>query len=417
MWQRFKNLYHFAIALISNFKNGFPSRKLKVIGVTGTDGKTTTVYLIFHILSFVGYNTSMISSVGARIDGKDYDVGFHVTTPSSWQLQAFIKKIKDLITNSSQKNFLVLEVTSHALDQKRTWGINYEIGVITNVTNEHLDYHKTYENYVNTKAKLFKNAKKIVLNKDDKSFEIIKKLDYVKNKKIITYSLNLKADFNLKSTDFKAKITGDFNKYNILAAYAVCKELGIDESLIKKAINIFELPIGRMERVYKKEFSIIVDFAHTPNALKNALSVVSKETKGRVIHVFGSAGERDTEKRSEMGKMSSLFSDIIILTAEDPRSESVDMINSEIEKGLKKHFKLVNTKNYQDNRKNKNIYFKINDRKEAINFAVSIAKKGDVIITTGKSHEKSMNYGKGEEPWNEYEAVKNAIKNKAVDKE
>lgn len=202
-----------------------------------------------------------------------------------------------------------------------------------------------------------------------------------------------------------------------MAAYAVCKELGIDEFLIKKAISIFELPIGRMERVYKKEFSIIVDFAHTPNALKNALFAVSKETKGRIIHVFGSAGERDAEKRPEMGKMSSLFSDIIILTAEDPRSESIDVINSEIEKGIKRKFKLIDNKNYQDSRKNKNIYFKISDRREAINFAVSIAKKGDVVITTGKSHEKSMNYGKGEEPWNEYEAVKSAIKNRTGDKE
>src|SRR3989344_4592910 len=157
MWQRIKNIYHLFNAFLANVWFGFPSRHLTVIGVTGTDGKTTTTSLIYHILHESGYNTSMISSVGAIIGGKKYDVGFHVTTPSPWALQKFIRKTIDV-----GSKYLVLETTSHALDQHRVFGINYDVGVLTNVTHEHLDYHKTYENYARTKAKLLKMAKKAI---------------------------------------------------------------------------------------------------------------------------------------------------------------------------------------------------------------------------------------------------------------
>jgi len=402
MIQRLKNYFHLLIALTANFWFGFPSRKMTVIGVTGTDGKTTTVNLIYHILNKSGFNASMISSVGAIINNKKYDVGFHVTSPSSWSLQRFIK----MINRNKDKNVLIIEVTSHALDQYRTWGIKFDIAVITNITREHLDYHKTYENYVKTKTKLLKNAKITIANRDDESYKFLSKIDF---KKLITYGLAKDAQVNLSTLDFQINLPGEFNKYNCLAAVAVAREIGIPMVKIRDAVSGFKLPEGRMDEIYKNSFSYIIDFAHTPNSFLQLLSSIRPDVKGRIIHVFGSAGKRDKSKRPLMGEISSKFSDVIILTAEDPRDESVSDISSDIEKGFEKEFTWINYKNYNQNGKRQKIYFKINDRKEAINFAVSIVSKGDLIISTGKGHEQSMNYGKEEEPWSEYKIAIEAI--------
>jgi UDP-N-acetylmuramoyl-L-alanyl-D-glutamate--2,6-diaminopimelate ligase len=415
MWQDIKNIYHLLQAVGANLWFRFPSRRLRVIGVTGTDGKTTTSSLIYHILNESGNNVSMISSVGAKIGGKDYDIGFHVTTPSTWQLQGFISKIRKTVRPGAE-NFLVLELTSHAIHQWRAWGVDFEIGVLTNITNEHLDYHKTYDNYVKTKFDLLIHSKIGILNKDDKSYEVISSLKEFKDRKgWTTYAMKSSADFTPTVFSFKSNLPGEFNDYNTLAAIAVCKKLGIEDEKIRKAIETFVLPIGRAEQVYRKDFTIMVDFAHTPNALKSILSSIKESVKGRVIHVFGSAGERDALKRPKMGQVSSKYADIIVLTAEDPRKESVDEINNQIEKGINEKFKLEAMEGYQDKKDNKKIYFKINDRTEAIRFAISIAKRGDFVICTGKSHEKSMNLGKGEESWNEYEAVKAAIQQRIGD--
>ncbi|MBI1919146.1 UDP-N-acetylmuramoyl-L-alanyl-D-glutamate--2,6-diaminopimelate ligase, partial [Candidatus Microgenomates bacterium] len=216
---------------------------------------------------------------------------------------------------------------------------------------------------------------------------------HLKSQNFITYGLKNNSDVNPKSFPFKTKLMGEFNKYNILAAAAAARTLGIKDQVIKKAIASFQLPVGRMEVVYNGAFMVIIDFAHTPNALEQVLSTVKKNTKGRLIHVFGSAGERDFQKRPEMGRVSGKYADIIILTAEDPRSESVDKIIEEIESGIKKSGVL-----------------RVQNRQEAINTAIKMAKKGDVVLLTGKGHEQSMNYGRGEEPWSEHEAVKQALK-------
>jgi len=446
MWQRIKNVYHLCNAFLANVWYGFPSRKLTVIGVTGTDGKTTTVSLIYHILYTAGHNASMISSVGAVIGGKEYDVGFHVTTPSPWALQRFIKKAasvaRDSVAPSSHPmssvasslraldgtpssrttprsknakapstfNYLVLETTSHAIDQNRIWGITFDIGVLTNVTHEHLDYHKTYENYVKTKTKLLNIAKVAVVNRDENSFTLVKSeirnpkseinsKPQFKTQKFITYGLNSNSDINPKNFSFKTKLIGEFNRYNILAAIAACRELGIDDKTLREAIESFEAPIGRGEIVYKNSFTVMIDFAHTPNAFDKILSSIRPEVKGKLIHVFGSAGERDASKRPLMGKISAKYADIIVLTAEDPRSESVDKIIREIELGVMN----------QESRIKDGRLFKIPDRQEAITTAIKMAKKGDFVLITGKSHEKSMNYGNGEEPWDEFGAVREAL--------
>jgi len=417
---------------LANVWFGFPSRKLIVIGVTGTDGKTTTASLIYHILHTAGYNASMISSVGAVIGGKPYDVGFHVTTPSPWALQRFISlchpelvsgskspraEMPKQVRHDNKDHYLVLETTSHAIDQNRIWGIPFDIGVLTNVTHEHLDYHKTYENYVKTKAKLLKMARVAVVNRDDISYELISNIKnqisntHSKNKKWVTYGLRDDSDVNPQKFPFKSTLIGEFNKYNVLAAVAVCRSLGVDDKTIRNAITSFDPPIGREEIVYENDFTVMVDFAHTPNAYDAILSSIKSNIKFRLIHMFGVAGERDASKRPLMGKASAKYSDIIILTAEDPRSESVEKIMNEIESGIK----IPNSK-FQIPNKSKIQIFKIPNRQEAITAAIKMARRGDFVLITGKSHEKSMNYGKGEEPWDEFGAVSRALSVRRDDK-
>ncbi len=398
MRQTIKNFYHLLVASLANLWLGFPSRNLIVIGVTGTDGKTTTTSLIHHILKSSGLNSSMISSIGAEINGKKYPLPPHMTTLPPFSLQKFIKKA----AGQKTKNYLVLEVTSHSLDQFRVFGINFEIGIITNVTSEHLDYHRTYENYVKTKTKLLRMSKIAVLNEDDESFAVIRKeLDKIvsKKSKIITYGLHKSSDINPIDFRYKSKLIGHFNKYNILAGIAVCISLGIKKEKIIDAVGKFNPPMGRQDVVYDNNFIVMIDFAHTPNSFREILSALRKKVKGRIIHVFGSAGQRDTLKRPEMGKISSEFCDIVIVTSEDPRSENIEKIIDEVISGIK---------NNQDRIK-KSTLFRIPNRQEAITEAIRMAKKNDMVLLTGKSHEKSMNYGAGERPWDEYEAVKKAL--------
>ncbi len=397
MWQKTKNVYHLLVAFVANTWFNFPGKKLTVIGITGTDGKTTTVNLIYHILHEAKLNVSVISTVGATIHGKTLPLGFHVTTPSSIKLIKFLKQAVDNL-HAEKQNYLVLEVTSHSLDQHRVWGIPFTVGGITNVTHEHLDYHKTYKNYVKTKAKLLQRAKTAIVNVDDASFTLLKPL--LENKKYVTYGIKNKADITPKTFPFKTNLPGEYNKYNILLAAAVCKQLGVSDEKIKKAIATYSPPIGRTEIVYNKDFTVMIDFAHTPNAFEQLLPAIKPQVTGRLIHVFGSAGLRDAKKRPLMGKASGEYADIIVLTAEDPRSESVEDIMAQIESGI------------DEKRKKEIQIIKVPRREDAIEKAISLAKKGDFVLLTGKAHEKSMNYGHGEEPWSEHEAVKKAVENK-----
>jgi UDP-N-acetylmuramoyl-L-alanyl-D-glutamate--2,6-diaminopimelate ligase len=401
MWQKIKNIYHLFCAIIANIYFGFPGKKLIVIGVTGTDGKTTTVNLIYHILKTSHISVSMISTIGAIIHGKKLPLGFHVTTPSSWKLQKFLK---DAVTKYRRQNYLVLEVTSHAIDQYRIWGIPFTISVLTNITSEHLDYHNDYKTYAKTKAILLKNARIAIINKDDISYNIIQQeLKSSATVMVKSYSLSTKADVTTRDVPVEKSFLGDINSYNLLAAVSVCKVLQIKDKYIKKGIETFQLPVGRQEIVFNKNFTIMIDFAHTPYAFHTLLSSLRPKIKGRLIHVFGSAGLRDKSKRPEMGKISSLFSDIMILTAEDPRTEDVNTIIEEIQNGI------------SPERKNKITVCTLSNRQEAITKAISLAKKDDFIVITGKAHEQTMNYGNGEEQWNEYKAVKKSLQVCGVD--
>lgn len=394
MWQKIKNIYHLVIAIMANFYFQFPGKKITVIGVTGTDGKTTTALMVNHILKISNKKTANLTSLGADIGGKEVvDTGFHVTTPSPFALQRLIKKAVDL-----NSEYFVLEITSHAIDQFRVWGIPVKISILTNISNEHLDYHKTYENYANTKFKLLESSEIAILNKKDRSYDYFeKKKKLGKVKKLITYSLEKGSDFTESTFDLESKeIIGKFNKLNALSAAVCCLELGINKTHINKAINSFKMPIGRFDFVYNKNYSVLIDFAHTPKAFGEVLSTIRPDIKGKIIHVFGSAGERDSEKRPLLGKVSSKYSDIVILTAEDPRSEELSKIIDEIGVGVNKKTELL----------------KIDDRISAIKTAIDMAEPGDLVLITGKSHEKSMVYRDEEVAWDEYAVVRKAIKEK-----
>ena len=402
MWQKIKNVYHLLRAFTACIYFGFPSKKLTVIGVTGTDGKTTTSHMIYEILKLAGKKVSLISSIHAQIDEKLYDTGFHVTTPDPVALQKFLKKLVD-----SNSEYLVLEVTSHGLDQNRVFGIDFNFAVLTNITHEHLDYHMSFENYLLVKARLFQGARVSILNLDDPSFSKIKKLA---NGKVITYSIDKKANFTSLNFPLKLKISGDYNLSNALCAAALATQTGISKRIIIKALNNFQGVKGRMEEVdMGQDYQVIVDFAHTPNGLKQALKSLrsrGEDQGARIIAVFGAAGERDKLKRPKMGKIAAGYADICVLTAEDPRSERVEDICWQIAQGLVKSGK-----------KEGSGFYKIYDRQKAIEFAVKLAKPGDIVVCFGKSHEKSMCFGKKEYPWDEFKTVEWLIAKKANEKE
>lgn len=390
MIRKLKNFGHLCLALTANLWYGFPSRKIKVIGVTGTDGKTTTTHLIYEILKNAGKRVSMVSTVYAKVGDCEYDTGLHTTTPSYFLIQKLLQKAV-----KNQDEYFVLETTSHGIDQNRVWGINYKVGVITNITHEHLDYHPSYTDYLKTKAKLLLNSQIAVINRDDNSFDLLKKELINNNKKYLTYGLKNKADYSYDSQKIVASIA-EYNNYNFLAAYSVSRYLDIDEKEIINTFKQFVLPPGRLETVFNKKFKVIVDFAHTPNAIAVLLQFLRKQTKGRLIHVFGSAGLRDASKRPLMGKASSEYSDIIILTEEDYRTEDPLVITKSIISGFGS--KKVD-------------YQVIINREEAVKKALSLAQPNDVIVITGKAHEKSLCRGKTEYPWNDIETVKRLTKN------
>lgn len=389
------------VAVLANLYYGFPSKKIKVIGVTGTDGKTTTTSLIYHILTQSGKKASMVSTVYAKVGAKEYDTGFHVSTPHSFTVQRFLK---ESVENGDE--YFILETTSHGLDQNRIWGVEFLVGVLTNITHEHLDYHKTYENYVKAKAKLLQMAKTRIINRDDMSF---KKLVQYMNGNIVSYGLR-NGDVKF---DISKKIgipLPEFNKYNFLAAYAACQTLGLSDEEIYSAMKSFKMPPGRMEIIQNEPFTVIVDFAHTPHSTKVALEAVHEsylKGDGRLIHVFGCAAKRDEAKRPMMGRESGKRSDFVIITEEDYRDEDPDKIAHEVAKGLEEcEFTEVDADNFGRKRRT---YAIIHDRKEAIEKAISVAQPGDVIITTGKGHEKSLARGKTEHHWDEQQSVRDAL--------
>lgn len=401
-------LWHFPIAWFAAFKYGFSANKLILIGVTGTDGKTTTTYIINHILKSTGYKTVMISSVLAEICGEPSDTGFHVTSPHPLSVQKYLSQA---VKNGA--SYGVLEVTSHAMDQHRFAGCNFKYGVVTNIRPDHLDYHKTYSNYLNSKAKLLLGANLAVINRDDQSFSKLREI--LASQDVVTYSIKGQADITgtiINRSRVPASLPGDYNLSNILAATAVVNKIGISIDEVNKCLPFFKPVPGRFNELdVKKDFRVVVDFAHTPHALLALLTELQKQSKARIIAVFGCAAERG-RKRREMGLVSGELADVTIITSEDPRFEGVERISVEIASWADKAgAEEVSSEQLKVNsNKDKHVFARIPDRQDAINTAVDIAEPGDVIALCGKGHEQSMNYEGVEYPWDEFKAVKKALK-------
>jgi len=331
----------------------------------------------------------MVSTVNSVIGGKSKDIGFHVTSPDPLMVQKFTKAAK-----KAGDEYLVLEVTSHALDQHRFRGIRFSVGVITNITHEHLDYHKSFENYFSTKVNLLKKVKFAIVNQN-----LREKVKEKTKGKIITFGLN-SGDFNQQEIKLKLKIPGDYNIENALAALSCAFVLDIDRKVAQRILERFSGLAGRMEFIKNNRgVKVIIDFAHTPNGLEQALNSLKTEKKGRLISIIGAEGFRDEQKRAMMGEIAKRLSDICIVAPVDPRGQ-LDVINKQITEGAKK----------SGAREGQN-FFIINDRQEAINFAIQkLARKDDIIGIFGKGHENSMNMdGKKELPWSDKEAVDKAL--------
>ena len=416
MPQTFKNYYHLLVAFGAALFYRFPARRLQVIGVTGTDGKTTTVHLIYHLLRESGQKVSMISTVAAKIGDKEYTTGLHVTTPSSFRVQRYLRQMV-----SAGSRLAVIEMTSHGLDQNRVAFIPVHTAVVTNVTHEHLDYHKNFEAYIASKAKILREPKFRILNVDDPSFDKLRlagsgllstfgtkeSADYrVSNISETAGGVNFKIGYKDKqkkkqTIEVELAVLGRFNAYNAAAATAAVRSMGVEPELFVDSFKSFIPVQGRMQLLDEgQDFFCIVDFAHTPAALAAALKSLQKYTHKRLISVFGAAGERDKLKRGAMGKVSTEFADLSIFTSEDPRHEDPKEIIEQIALGAGSAGGAVNQ-----------TFWKIPDRAEAINLAVrNLAKKGDMVIIFGKGHETSMNIDGKEFAWSDEEVARKALR-------
>lgn len=373
-----------ALAIMSSNYFGNPKDKLKIIGITGTNGKTTSAFIIKSILEKAGFMTGLIGTIANYIGNKKVDAVR--TTPESYELHELFKNMVD-----AGVEYCVMEVSSHSLELDRVYGIQFEEGIFTNLTRDHLDFHKTFENYYNAKFKLFERSNHSIINLDDPyGANIVKDIEErgVKTK-VSTFSIEKESDFkafeikshsngsefkvNLESIEeFSINIPGEYNIYNSLGCIICAYNLNIPMDKIKEGLSDVVIP-GRCELVAKEKnlpYSIIIDYAHTPDGLENILSTVKAFTKNRMISVFGCGGDRDKVKRPQMGKIGCELSDIAIITSDNPRSEEpMDIIND-----------IVKSLNYD------NFVIEVN-RKEAIRKAMNMALEGDVIVIAGKGHE------------------------------
>lgn len=382
------NWYHFLLAFLAAIFYQFPARKLTVIGVTGTNGKTTVVDLTARIFEEAGYKVASLSSIKFKIKNKEWPNNLRMTMPGRFVLQKFLREA----VNSGCK-YAVLEVTSEGIKQYRHKFINFSIAVFTNLTPEHIESHGSFKKYREAKGKLFQATKQIhIINVDDKNAGYF--LRFAANKKY-TYGFN-KGDINIINTQFKLQLVGDFNIYNALAAICAGRAQGIDLKICKRALEKVEGIPGRMEEVISEPFKVFVDYAFTPNALEKAyqsLNNLKSKTcnlKAKTICVLGACGGgRDKWKRPILGQLAGKYCDEVIITNEDPYDEKPMEIINQVAKGTGRKAK------------------KILNRREAINQALRIAKEGDIIIITGKGCELSICISNGKKiPWDDREIVR-----------
>ncbi len=420
-----------ALAYLSAAYHGFPARRMVMIGVTGTDGKTSTANLIYSILNQAGIQAGMISTINAVLGNEMLDTGLHVTTPTAPEVQAYLARMVEAgITHC------VLEATSHGLAQHRVAACEFDVATVTNIQHEHLDFHGSWEAYRDAKAMLFRdlmsNARKVegpaagqrkiaVINLDDEP-----SADYllaIPAERHISYAIGPKAGTDVFATgvhygpdmtrfeahlpdgvsfNVQSELIGEFNLSNILAAVATVYGLGIAPAAIQAGVQAVRAIPGRMQRIDEgQDFLAVVDFAHTPNALRRALEAARLmiPPTGRVIVVFGSAGLRDPKKRALMGRIAGEMADRVVITAEDPRTEPLEAIMAASARACEAVGGVEGE-----------TFWQIADRGEAIYFATQIARRGDMVMACGKGHEQSMCFGTTEYPWDDREAMRAALR-------
>lgn len=386
---------HHAEAVMLNALAGMPSKGLKVIGITGTNGKTSTAFIVHRMLHEAGYKVGLMTTVAYGVGD---DIKPQVAHMTSVSVPELIKRVKQMKKQGME--WLVLEVTSHALAQNRVWGVPFEIAVLTNLTHEHLDYHGTFEKYRDAKRKLFqltnKNKKGLqfgVVNAEDKTAPLF--ISDIKNH--VTYGMK-EGDLRARSVrltpsgsryivqtengelHIHCRLPGSFNVYNSLAAVAVGQKLGLSNKQIENGIEALEGVEGRMTVIDEgQEFEVIVDYAHTPDSFEKLFKDMKPLVKGKLIVMFGSAGRRDESKRAIQGELAGKYADEVVITEEDDRDMDGQAIMKQIAEGAEKTGKT----------RDKDLFL-VHDRKEAIAFALKRAKKGDTVMLLGKGHEKDI---------------------------
>ncbi len=414
IFKKIEPVGHLVEAIAANARYGFPARKLHVIGVTGTNGKTTTSFFIYRMLHEAGIPVALMSTVANGMGAEIETQQEHATTARSFILQ---KRLREYAKQGAK--WVVLETSSHALAQYRVWGVPYEIAVMTNVTGDHLDYHGTIENYRDAKRRLFKIANRNkngfgVVNYDDDSAALF----VADIKKSVTYGIHggdivaSQAEMTSSGTRYHAKVGGDsydinlsipgeFNISNSMAALAVGRHLGLSAEQIQNGLAALKTVDGRMNSINEgQSFGVIVDFASTPDGFEQFFSSVRPLVKGKLIAVFGSAGRRDEAKRALQGAITAKYADISVLTEEDDRDVDGNEILEQIAEGSRKEGAVDNT-----------TLFKVLDRTDAIRKAFSLATSpDDTVVLLGKGHERTIERADGEHDWNESETARKLLR-------
>ncbi len=408
---------HLSEAMVFNTVSGFPGKGLKIIGVTGTNGKTSTSFMVHRMMVEAGYKVGLMTTVAYGVGD---DIKPQIQHMTSVPVPELMKRLKWMKSKGAE--WLVLETTSHALAQHRVWGIPYSVAVMTNVTHEHLDYHGTFERYRDAKRMLFKLANRNkkglragVINADDPSAKLfesdianpvrygIKGGDLrAKNVKLTPSGSTYMAKIGSEQYSIKCNIPGEFNVYNSLAAVGVGRILGLSKQQIEQGIAALQGVEGRMTTIDEgQDFEVIVDFAHTPDSFEKLFKDLRPVVKGKLIVMFGSAGRRDEAKRVVQGGLAGKYCDEVVITEEDDRDIDGMQIMNQIAEGAEAEGKI----------RDKNLFL-VHDRTEAVEFTLGRAKKGDTVLLLGKGHEKSIERADGEHPYDEISISRALLKTK-----
>jgi UDP-N-acetylmuramoyl-L-alanyl-D-glutamate--2,6-diaminopimelate ligase len=413
LFRRLINVFHLLESILANLRYGFPARSMRMVGVTGTNGKTTTCNLIGSILEAAGHTVGINSTAVLQVAGKRWDNDLSLTTANPFQLQKLLSDMK-----KAGCDWVVMEVASHALVQHRVWGMRFEATVFTNLTRDHLDYHGTMEEYARAKGLLFANVPKVAaLNRDDDWYEFFAKFPVHQQ---LSYGVHEEADvritganLSLKGTKLTLQCNGDklvvnlqlagqFNSYNAAAAAAVTHGMEIPLDAIKTGLEKVEAVPGRMQLIDAgQDFAVIIDHAHTPDALDNLFSTVRMLLKGRLITVIGADGDRDPGKREPIGKLAAQNSQVVVVTDQEPYTEDPDKVRAAVLKGAKSvEFGVV--------------VHDIADRREAIAKALRYAKKGDVVLIPGLGNQLTRGMAGGKIAWDDREVTRELLQGLAA---